>query len=174
MVGWISTLGWQTGLASIAFIVGTVIQGLIVLNNPNYIFERWHGTLIVIAIISFSVIFNTFLAHKLPMVEGIVLIIHLLGFFAILIPLWVLAPRGSAKDVFTTFENFGGWSKQGTSVMVGMLSSVYALLGVDSAVHMCMLRSILLIGNEKLIETQLRKFETHLLFFQESPCGLLP
>jgi len=137
MVGWISTLGWQTGLASLAFIVGTVIQGLIVLNNPSYVFERWHGTLLVIAIVSFSVIFNTFLAHRLPMVEGIALVIHILGFFAILIPLWVLAPHGNAKDVFTTFTNFGGWPTTGTSVMVGMLSSVYALLGVDSAVHMC-------------------------------------
>ena len=71
------------------------------------------------------------------MVEGIILIVHLLGFFAILVPLWVLAPRGNAKTVFTEFVNLGGWSTTGTSVMVGMLSSVYALLGVDSAVHMC-------------------------------------
>jgi hypothetical protein len=82
-----------------------MIQGLLVLNNPTYIFEPWHGTLLVIAITAFCIIFNTFLAKKLPMVEGLVLIIHILGFFAVLIPLWVLAPRTDAKTVFTEFTN---------------------------------------------------------------------
>ena len=72
------------------------------------------------------------------MIERLVLIIHLLGFFAIVITLWILAPRNSAKAVFTEFSNAGGWSSTGLSVMVGMLSPIYALLGVDSAVHMCM------------------------------------
>jgi choline transport protein len=105
-----------------------MIQGLLVLNNPNYIFERWHGTLLVIAITAFCIIFNTFLAKRLPMVEGMVLIIHILGFFAVLIPLWVLAPRSSASEVFTEFTNIGGWSPTGLAVMVGLLSPVYTLM----------------------------------------------
>lgn len=129
-------LGWQTGLASIAFIAGTLIQGLIVLNNADYVFERWNGTLLVIALVAFAVLFNTFFAKRLPAIEGMVLILHLLGFFGIIIPLWVLAPRNSAKEVFTSFENLGGWPTQGLSFMVGMLTSVYGLLGADSAVHM--------------------------------------
>jgi hypothetical protein len=96
-------------------------------------YERWHGTLFVIAIIAFATIFNTFLAQRLPMIERLVLIIHLLGFFAIVIPLWISAPRNSAKDVFTEFSNAGGWSSTGLSVMAGILSPIYALLGVDSA-----------------------------------------
>lgn len=138
IVGWISVLGWQSGLASIAFIAGTLIQGLIVLNNPSYIYERWHGTLLVIALAAFAVLFNSFLAKHLPAVESMVLILHLLGFFAVLIPLWILAPRNSATMVFTEFQNLGGWSSQGLSFMVGLLSSIYGLLGADSAVHMCM------------------------------------
>ncbi|KAK3660822.1 hypothetical protein LTR56_000580 [Elasticomyces elasticus] len=136
LVGWISVLGWQTGLASITFIAGTLIQGLIVLNNPDYIFQRWHGTLLVIAIVAFAVVFNTVLAKRLPMIESVVLILHLLGFFGVLIPLWVLSPRNSTKTVFTQFENLGGWPTQGLSFMVGLLTSVYGLLGADSAVHM--------------------------------------
>lgn len=136
LVGWISVLGWQTGLASITYIAGTLIQGLIVLNNDDYIFERWHGTLLVIAIVAFAVIFNTALAQRLPMIEIMVLFLHLLGFFGVLIPLWVLAPRNSPEMVFTQFENLGGWPTQGLSFMVGLLTSVYGLLGADSAVHM--------------------------------------
>ena len=70
------------------------------------------------------------------MVEGSILVLHIVGFFAIIIPLWVLAPRNSAKMVFTEFQNLGGWSSQGLSFMVGLLSPIYTLLGVDSAVHM--------------------------------------
>ena len=106
------------------------------LNSSTYVFERWHGTLLVIAILTFSTFFNTFLAQRLPMVEGTILVIHIVGFFAIIIPLWVLAPTNSAKMVFTEFQNLGGWSSQGLSFMVGLLSPIYTLLGVDSAVHM--------------------------------------
>ena len=113
-----------------------MIQGLLVLNNPNYVFHNWHGTLLVIAIVAFCIIFNTFLAKRLPMVEGLVLIIHVLGFFAVLIPLWVLAPRNSPQEVFTEFLNLGGWSSTGLSFMVGLLAPVYTLIGADSAVHM--------------------------------------
>jgi choline transport protein len=134
--GWISVLGWQTGLASLAFLAGTMIQGLLVLDNPDYVFENWHGTLLVIAITAFCIIFNTFLAKRLPMVEGMVLIIHLLGFFAVLVPLWLLAPRSSPSDVFTTFLNLGGWDTTGLAFMVGLLSPIYTLIGADSAVHM--------------------------------------
>lgn len=111
-----------------------MIQGLLVLNYPTYIFEQWHGTLLVIATTAFCIIFNTFLAQILPMVERVVLIVHVLGFFAVLIPLWILAPR--ATEVFTSFLNLGGWSMTGVAFMVGLLSPVYALLGADSAVHM--------------------------------------
>ena len=113
-----------------------MIQGLLVLNNPNYVFMRWHGTLLVIAVTAFCIIFNTYLAKRLPTVESIVLVVHLLGFFAVLIPLWVLAPRGSASDVFTQFLNLGGWPTTGLAFMVGLLSPVYTLIGADSAAHM--------------------------------------
>ena len=135
--GWVSVVGWQIGLASLTFIVGTVIQGLIVLNNPTtYEFHRWHGTLLVWAVVAFCIIFNSFLAHKLPFVESTVLIVHVVGFFAVLIPLWTLAPRLSADDVFGTITNLGGWPTNGLSFMVGLLTPVYTLLGADSAVHM--------------------------------------
>jgi amino acid transporter len=113
-----------------------MIQGLLILNNPDYIPESWHGTLLVIAVTAFCIIFNTFLAKRLPLVEGMVLIIHVLGFFAVLVPMWVLAPRGDPSTVFTEFQNLGGWETTGLSFMVGLLAPVYTLIGADSAVHM--------------------------------------
>lgn len=84
----------------------------------------------------FSVFFNTFLVKKLPLVEGIVLIVHVCGFFAVLITLWVLGPRGQASEVFTTFNNYGGWSSSGVSTLSGLLAVMIPLLGADGAVHM--------------------------------------
>lgn len=91
----------------------------------------------VIAVGFFTVFFNTFLAKRLPFVEGMMLILHVVGVFAIMIPLWVLAPRNNSKAVFTEFTNNGGWPTDGVSFMVGLNAIVVSLLGFDSSVHMC-------------------------------------
>ncbi|KAH2134422.1 hypothetical protein KXV35_008210 [Aspergillus fumigatus] len=44
ITGWLSATGWQCAIVSIAFLAGTIIQGLVVLNDPTYEFQRWHGT----------------------------------------------------------------------------------------------------------------------------------
>ncbi|KAH9903775.1 amino acid/polyamine transporter I [Xylariomycetidae sp. FL2044] len=136
LMGWMCVLGWQTSCASTAYIAGTQIQGLVVLNYPNYVYEPWHGTLITIAVAAFAVLFNTFLARKLPLIEGLVLVIHIFGFFGILVTLWVLSPRLPAKTVFTEFNNGGGWNSVGSSTILGITSGVIPLLGADAAVHM--------------------------------------
>lgn len=144
MVGWLCVLGWQTGAASQAFLAGTEVQSLVVLNYPDYDPQPWHGTLIVIAMAAFCGMFNTLLARKLPLVEGTVLILHILGFFAIIVPLVVLSPtRSTAKDVFFTF-NSGNydpsgnrpWSSTAVACLVGILGPTVALLGSDAATHM--------------------------------------
>ncbi|KAJ4370130.1 hypothetical protein N0V86_008866 [Didymella sp. IMI 355093] len=136
LVGWLCVLGWQTGVASLAFLSGGQIQGLIILNNPNYIPERWHGTLLIIAVATLSIIFNTLLARKLPLIEGTVLVLHVFGFFAVLVTMWVLAPRGPASVVFASFQDNAGWGTIGLSVLLGQLAPIFSLLGSDAATHM--------------------------------------
>ncbi|KAN0082207.1 Amino acid permease domain containing protein [Elaphomyces granulatus] len=136
MTGWLCATGWQCAIVAIAFLAGTIIQGLIVLNDPNYVFQRWHGTMLVIAITVFSILFNTFLAKKLPLVEALILILHIVGLFIIVIPLWVLAPRNNATAVFTEFNNGGGWSSDGAATMVGLSTTITAMIGYDCSVHM--------------------------------------
>jgi choline transport protein len=113
-----------------------MIQGTVVLNYPEYISENWHGTLLTIAISLFGVFFNTTLAKKLPVVEGLVLIIHIFAFFGILVTLWVLAPRHSASDVFAQFTDGGNWDSLGVATLVGVSSGTTPLLGADAATHM--------------------------------------
>lgn len=135
--GWTIAIGWQVYLAGVCFMAGTVIQGLIALNVQDYVWQPYHGTLLTIAIIVFSIAFNTVLAAQLPLLEGIVLILHLAGILAIIIPLWVMAPRASASDAILTFSNNGGWSSTGLSSMIGLTAPLSVLIGFDCSVHMC-------------------------------------
>lgn len=122
-------MAWQATNASAAYLTATTIQGLIVLNYPNYTFERWHGTLLLYAILLIAVIFNTGLASHLPKLERLILVLHILGFFAVLIPLVKLAPHNSAHDVFALFLNGGSFQTQALSFFVGTTATVFAFIG---------------------------------------------
>ena len=137
LVGWLSVMGWQVGTVAIAFLTSQQMQGLIILNNESYTPERWHLTLIVIAIVTTCQVFNTFLYRALPLLETLALVLHTTGFFAILIPLWVMGPRlRTASDVFFTFTDGGGWGNTGLSCLIGILSPIFSMIGPDSATHM--------------------------------------
>lgn len=122
-------IGYQANIASVAFLGGTMIQGLLVLNYEDYNFQRWHGTLLFYAILGLSLLINTYLARLLPKIEAMVLVVHTIGFFCILIPLIYLGPHGSVQDVFATFTNKGGWRSDGLSFFVGVSTSMYSFVG---------------------------------------------
>jgi choline transport protein len=111
----------------------------VVLNNPDYSPTRWQGTLIAFAVISAGLFINTVLVKWLPKLEGLIMIIHVLGFFAIIIPLIYLAPHTTASEVFTVFNNGGGWSSDGISFFVGLTTSVFSLLGKVNPSLLCCL-----------------------------------
>ncbi|KAK3679102.1 hypothetical protein LTR37_021443 [Vermiconidia calcicola] len=136
LVGWLCFTGWQGAICALCFIAGTIIQGLIILNDEIYLPQAWHGTLLTMAIAAFAVLFNTALAKNLPRVEVFLLVLHVFGLFAIITVLWIMAPRASARDVWFEFTNAGGWNSKGTATMVGLLSPVISTIGYDCAVHM--------------------------------------
>ena len=78
---------------------------------------------------------NVFLARRIPLMEGVVLIFHVVGFFAVMIPLWVLAPMVPHSQVWgaEAFANYGGWSSIGAACVVGQLAASASLVGADSA-----------------------------------------
>ncbi|CAM1509634.1 Fc.00g033730.m01.CDS01 [Cosmosporella sp. VM-42] len=136
ITGMLTVGGWQGSVASSALLTGNMILGLTSLNNDNFQPKLWQGTLLFWAIFLFAVFINTLASSALPKFEGLILILHVLGFFAILIPLVTLGSHGNAKEIFSTFINNGGWSSQGLSFMVGMMGNVFAFVGTDAAFHM--------------------------------------
>ena len=109
---------------------------MIALNIPDYLFEAWHGTLLVFAVSAFNVVFNTFFVKKLPIIEAVILFVHVLGFIAVLAVLWATGPIGDARATFTTFNDYGVWNDNGLATLSSIVAVVLPLLGADAAVHM--------------------------------------
>jgi hypothetical protein len=84
-------------------------KGCSILLRYGKLTDTRQGTLMTMAVGAFAISFNAFAAKHLPLFEGVILVMFLIGFFVIIIPLWVLAPRASVGDVFGKFENWGGW-----------------------------------------------------------------
>ena len=80
------------------------------------------------AVVFFAVLVNAVSSTALARFEGLVLVLHLIGFFAVLIPLVYFGPHGDTS-IFTTFLNEGNWSTQALSFFVGLPSSVFSLIG---------------------------------------------
>jgi choline transport protein len=111
--------GWISSTATASFFASSLIQGLIILCNPSYAPHGWHGTLIYWAVILLALSINTIFSKLLPAFEVTVLILHILGFFAVLIPLVKLAPHSDSNEIWTTFLN-SGWSTVSLAFFIGL------------------------------------------------------
>jgi amino acid transporter len=121
----------------VSYLAGKQIQGLILLNNPSYVMKAWHGTMLIWAVLVICLVFNTFFSRQLPLVEGIIVVLHILGFFAVVIPLWVLSERTqSARDVFTIFQDNMMWGNIPFAVILGLTGAVATFVGVEAGAHM--------------------------------------
>ena len=147
-------IGWQAAATSTVYLCATLIQGLIILANPDFESTLWQGVLLVWAMVAFagnfkfissvkpsrtnlhSVLFNTMLGNLLPHVESLGMILHVVGFFAIIVPMIYLADYSNANAIFTTFSNEGGWPTQGLAFMTILSGAVFDFLGSDSVIHM--------------------------------------
>ncbi|KAJ3491279.1 hypothetical protein NLG97_g5625 [Lecanicillium saksenae] len=136
MTGWTSTLALQAGNASGIFIIGTLVQAIILIHQPDYIFENWHATLLAIAVVGLTIIANVYCSRLLPYWQNPVFVINILAYFAFLIPVWCYAPRTTSEHVWTRWENSGGWSSLTVAVLVGQLPAITSQSGIDTAAHM--------------------------------------
>lgn len=129
MAGWLTVITWQSLVAAGSYVSGTMVQGILILNYPAYHYQRWHGTLLFYAALTFALVVNTYLGRFLPQIESLMLLFHVLGFFGLLIPLIYLAPHQPAEVVFTSFQNDGGWSTTALSFFVGLITCSNSFTG---------------------------------------------
>lgn len=136
IVGWLTVLGWQAGLASVCYAVTLQIEGLTILLNPNYAFTGWQTALITIAVALCAVLFNTVLVSALPTLEFVMLLLHFAAYFAFLFVLVFMGPESKASAVFDNFENAYGWPNAATAVIVGIIAPITTLTSADSVCHL--------------------------------------
>lgn len=136
LTGWLSTLGWQAAASTGTYLGGTIIQSLLVLNYPTYDPKRWQATLILYAVLVLTLFVNTVLIKLLPGLEGTVLVLHVVGFFLIMIPIVSLAPISSNSFVWTEFTNYSGYPSSGLSWLIGQSATAILFIGYDGACHM--------------------------------------
>jgi choline transport protein len=79
--GWVTILAWQAATASVCFLIATMVQGLVIFNYPTYAPERWHATLMMIAISGLSVLGCTIGKALLPIWESLTGSLHVSVFF---------------------------------------------------------------------------------------------
>lgn len=88
----------------------------------------------MLAFLLITIFFNTWGAPWLPAIETVSLFGHLLGFIITIVPLWVMAPKASASEIFTSFSATAGWNI-GPACLVTQVAVLYCNLGSDSIVH---------------------------------------
>ncbi|EKM57693.1 uncharacterized protein PHACADRAFT_88705 [Phanerochaete carnosa HHB-10118-sp] len=135
--GWLSTLAWNSMVSTACFLCAQIVQAMIILNNPNYVPERWHTTLITISFATSFGSFNIFAAPWLATLEGIFAFLHYLVFIPLVVAMWVLAPeKQSARVALLEFQDNGtGWGPA-VATLVGQVTAIYTIVGSDGAVHM--------------------------------------
>ncbi|KAK4550898.1 hypothetical protein LTR86_011329 [Recurvomyces mirabilis] len=137
ITGWLVSMGWVSYLTLVSFTAATTIQGLAVLNYPDYVAQRWHSSLLTWAVVAFGFFFNTVLACRLPIIEVILFGLHIVGWFAVFVTLMVMGPRQNLADTFLLVVDGGDWGNVGLSGIIAMMNSSAMLVGYESPVHMC-------------------------------------
>jgi choline transport protein len=116
--------------AQVCYLEGTIIQGLIILNDDGYIPQKYHGTLLAWAILALPLFCNIFARRVLAPLEVMGGILHIALFVVFIVVLVVFSPRSSADFVFaTTITGQSGWSNSGVEWCVGLLSGAFPLAG---------------------------------------------
>jgi choline transport protein len=112
IIGWLTSLAWIATVATETIFAGTILQGLLILDYPDYDPKQWQGTLLAWLVVAVAIFINVIIPDVLPRFEIFIIVFHVAGFIAILAVLWHYSPHNTAHFVFTTSLNEGGWSTQ--------------------------------------------------------------
>ncbi|KAK5761041.1 hypothetical protein LTS12_008889 [Elasticomyces elasticus] len=76
-VGWLCALGWQSAMPLISYTAAQQVIALIATCQADFVWKGWQGALLTIAFVVFAILFNMFAINKMPLIEGLVVTIHM-------------------------------------------------------------------------------------------------
>ncbi|KAK5731770.1 hypothetical protein LTR17_011121 [Elasticomyces elasticus] len=85
--GWTSTIAWQAGNAQGLFLVGSLIQTMILINDDSYAFPSWQGTLLAFMAVAMAYTGVVYGAKVLPYWQNAVFIVHVGAYLDYIIPI---------------------------------------------------------------------------------------
>lgn len=93
-----------------------MVLALATMNYPSYTPALWQGTMVYWAVMAVAIIINAYTSKILPKLESFILVLHIMGFFAVLIPLVYVGGRlislGILIDLQTDGTNEGFSSRR--------------------------------------------------------------
>jgi choline transport protein len=135
-VGWLCCLGWQAAMPTVAAFGSQQVLALISVCDRSYVQQGWHGALLTIAFVLLAIIFNIAAIGQMPMFERLSMILHFLGFIAVIAIYWALGPGADPEIAFTVFSDGNNWGSTGLATIVAIVGPATTFLGGDSAVHL--------------------------------------
>ncbi len=99
-----------------------MVTALIIFNKEDYVYHRWHTSLLMWLFILLPLVFNLWFKKVLNVLETAGAIIHFVFFFVSIITLAALAQRSTTEFVFHTIVNdVSGWTNPGVAFGIGLL-----------------------------------------------------
>lgn len=137
MQGWLTTFAWNAACALNPFLMGSMIQGCIILCNEDYVPTGWHTTLLAYASMALPILCNIYARRLIAPLEIAAAVMHVLLLIAFVVVLVVMARRSTPDFVFqTSFFGISGWENEGIQWSVGLLAVIFPLAAYDSMLHM--------------------------------------
>lgn len=107
------------------FIGANFILGQANLTFPDYIINRWHTVLLAYFIAFVCTVVNVYGPHLLDRISRFILLWNMLSFIVVIITILATNDhKQPASFVFTTFQNFTGFST-GFAAILGLLQSSF-------------------------------------------------
>lgn len=139
-----------------------MITSLAIFNNDNYVPERWHTSLIMIATMIVPFVANLWFRKLIDSLEIFGGILHFVLFIVFLVTLIAMGPRSSPDFVFKTLvTDVSGWTNPGVSWCLGLTTATFSVVGMDSVLHMSMFSaSVLLLYMLTQLGEEVKKVHT--------------
>ncbi|KAF1828320.1 putative GABA permease [Decorospora gaudefroyi] len=135
--GWFMLIGILAMGATSHQSTANFVLGIVALNNPGYVIERWHTVLVCYAIALFCLGINIFLNRILDKLGRALLIINLSSFVIVITTILAMKEdKKPASFVFSDFVNLTGFSSQAYVALLGLAQAGFGMCCYDAPAHM--------------------------------------
>ncbi|KAI5788309.1 amino acid/polyamine transporter I [Geopyxis carbonaria] len=136
LTGVVSWAGAMITGASVSLVLGQGIVGMIILGNPNIVYERWMG-FVAYQICNVLIFFLNCYDRWLPGLSKASLYISLLSMVIITISVLAVSPtKQPAEWVWKGYTNNSGWKSEGINFITGLLGVNWGFSCLDACTHL--------------------------------------